>query len=95
MEGKDSSSWVIYDVYGWFMTRRVLRRGMPWRRGSCVFDVVSFFFFFFKGKNITAMIGHDWFDERSLNVCIKLLNKALERCGTLFSKCKNVERNII
>lgn len=55
----------------------------------------SFFFFFFKGKNITAMIGHDWFDERSLNVCIKLLDKALERCGTLFSKCKNVERNII
>lgn len=60
---------------------------MPWRRGSCVFDVVSFFFFF-KGKNITAMIGHDWFDERSLNVCIKLLDKALERCEHYFQSVR-------
>lgn len=52
MEGKDSSSWVIYDVW-----RRVLRRGMPWRRGSCVFDVVSFFFFFFQRKEYN---GDDW-----------------------------------
>lgn len=88
MEGKNSSSWVIYDVW-----RRVLRNALETRKLClrCSF----FLFFFFKGKNITAMIGHDWFDERSLNVCIKLLDKALERCGTLFSKCKNVERNII
>lgn len=51
MEGKDSSSWVIYDVW-----RRVLRRGMPWRRGSCVFDVVSFFFFFQRKE----YNGDDW-----------------------------------
>lgn len=45
----------------------------------------SFFFFFFNGKDIKWLV---MIDERSWNVCIKLLDRVLEiyveRCGILF-----------